>query len=215
MQCKAKSKQSGERCKRHATPGKEVCVIHGGRSKAGINAPNFKHGRYSKAMPAGLLEKYQDAQNDEQLLDQRASIQVIDAMIATILPNIDSGDNGKAWQAMKKLVDDIRVAYGREDYIKLEQALREMDDWANRRIQHYESIEETRVLLDTRRKHVETEQKLSVINERAITVDQVMLLMSQILHVIQTVVTDRQQQHAIANALQGLISIPARTDGTG
>lgn len=46
MQCTAKSKQSGEQCKRHAVPGKQVCVIHGGKSRSGTAHPNFKHGIY-------------------------------------------------------------------------------------------------------------------------------------------------------------------------
>jgi len=35
-QCTAKSKQSGERCKRWARPGLSVCIIHGGGTKKAI-----------------------------------------------------------------------------------------------------------------------------------------------------------------------------------
>lgn len=47
-QCKAKSKQTGERCRRHVKPGWEVCHYHGGGSHGGIFAPALKHGFYSK-----------------------------------------------------------------------------------------------------------------------------------------------------------------------
>ena len=40
-QCTAKSKQSGQRCRRNAVPGKDKCYIHGGRTPS-------KHGAYSK-----------------------------------------------------------------------------------------------------------------------------------------------------------------------
>lgn len=36
--CTAKSKQSGERCKRAATPGANVCAIHGGKTPAVVAA---------------------------------------------------------------------------------------------------------------------------------------------------------------------------------
>ena len=40
-QCAAKSKQSGERCQKKATPGFDVCHIHGSKTPS-------KHGAYSK-----------------------------------------------------------------------------------------------------------------------------------------------------------------------
>ncbi|MFP5213070.1 MAG: HGGxSTG domain-containing protein [Acidobacteriota bacterium] len=53
-QCRAKSKRSGERCKRYAVPGKCVCCIHGGKS-TGPKEPNCQnnaitHGIYSDAI---------------------------------------------------------------------------------------------------------------------------------------------------------------------
>jgi len=36
--CTAKSKQSGERCKRRAIPGGHVCIIHGGRTPGAVAA---------------------------------------------------------------------------------------------------------------------------------------------------------------------------------
>lgn len=53
-QCNAKSKQSGERCKRAAARGKSVCSIHGARSTgpkdAAGNTNAVKHGFYSDAL---------------------------------------------------------------------------------------------------------------------------------------------------------------------
>lgn len=187
------------------------CRIHGGLSPSGINSGTFKTGRYSKHLPAELLTAYQDAQADTDLKDQRASIALIDAMIAGILPNINTADNEKAWLAMRQLVADCRFAYAAENYPKLEAALKEMDDWANLRIKHYESIEQTRVLLDTRRRHVESEQKIMLAGDRSVSIEQVMLLVSNVLNVIQSIVTDRSQRYAIADEIQRLIRIPEST----
>ena len=56
LQCKAKSKRSGKRCKRYASKGKEVCRCHGGRStgpktkegKERSRLSVLKHGRFTK-----------------------------------------------------------------------------------------------------------------------------------------------------------------------
>ena len=59
MQCKAKSKRSGERCKKYALKGKAVCMFHGGKStgppKGSRNAST--HGIYE----AGLSQAEIDA----------------------------------------------------------------------------------------------------------------------------------------------------------
>lgn len=52
-QCKAKSKQSGERCKKDAVPGFDVCHIHGGKS----TGRPIVHGRYSKHLRERLQSK--------------------------------------------------------------------------------------------------------------------------------------------------------------
>lgn len=210
--CTAKSKSTGKQCRCAAVTGSTKCRLHGGKTPTGMASPNFKTGRYSKHLPTGLLDAYNDAQADADLKDQRASIALIDAMIAGILPNINTADNEKAWVAMRQLVADCRYAYATENFAKLEAALKTMDDWANLRIKHYESIEQTRILLDTRRRHVESEEKLALAGERALSVESVMVLMSQVLNIITSVVTDRSQRYAIADEIQRLVSRSASVE---
>jgi hypothetical protein len=45
--CTATSKQSGTRCKRFRTPGRQVCRFHGGKSLRGFSHPGLTHGRRS------------------------------------------------------------------------------------------------------------------------------------------------------------------------
>ena len=212
-QCTARSKSTQQKCKNPAVTGSTKCRLHGGKSPRGVNAGNFKHGKWSKHMPSELLDKYQEALEDEQLNTTRQSVALLDALIGDMLPNLDTGDSGKAWERMKALVIDCRLAYKTESYGSLEKALDAMEDIANRRILHYETHKEIRATLDDRRKHVESEQKLLLMSEHAVSVEQVMLLMSQVLHVISTVVTDREQKYVIADEIQRLISIPAELEG--
>lgn len=71
-----------------------------------------------------------------------------------------------------------------------------------------ETIEQIRQLLDTRRKHVESIEKIQLMGERAVSIEKVMVLMSHILATIQKVVTDKVQQQAIAGRLTELINRP-------
>ena len=132
---------------------------------------------------------------------------LMDALLAGLLPKLDTGESGKAWDKAKALVKDVRLAYRKMDDARVMETLHDMEDLANQRILHYETHKEVKDTVDARRKLVETETKISMQNERAISVEQLMLLMSQVLGVIQSVVTDDKQRYAIAVQLQDLISL--------
>lgn len=85
MQCKAKSKRSGQQCQRHAMIGKTVCHMHGGKTRGGMASPVLKHGRYSKFLPTHLMERYQESLNDSDLLSLREEIALIDARLSELL----------------------------------------------------------------------------------------------------------------------------------
>lgn len=92
MQCTAKSKQSGERCKRPAAPGRTVCVIHGGRSPQGANHPNFKHGRYIKRDQnlSRLGEMVAQHLSDEDYLSMRDEVALLRARVEELFNRADA-----------------------------------------------------------------------------------------------------------------------------
>lgn len=212
MQCQAKSKQSGQQCKRHATPGKKVCVIHGGRSLAGANSPTFKDGSKSKYYPKRLLEVYEDVENDPRLTDVRNKIALVESLMNFKLQSLLNdegerhGDAFAVWNKLKAQVKSARVAYKSESYGGLEDALDTIEDIANARLYRYETEAEIKSDIEQWRKLVETEQKINLQGERAIGVESLMLLMAQVLDVIKAVVTDDKQRFTIAMELERLLS---------
>lgn len=206
QQCNAQAKSTGERCQNPAVTGSTKCRLHGGKTPKGADLPQFKHGRYSKHMPEGLLQAYEDAKADPELLSVRQDIALVDTLIAGLLPNLDTGESGKAWSEMRKLVQNAQKAYHNEDMGNMFVAFEDMNGIIDRRLLHYETEKEIRGQLDQRRKLVETEQKISLQGERAISAEQLMTLMTAILQVITSVVTDDKQRWAIAKGIDTLIS---------
>jgi hypothetical protein len=86
--CGAKSKRSGELCRRAAMKNGK-CMMHGGKSLKGIASPSFKHGRYSRHaphLPQGAMgNAYKCALNDRELLALREEIALTDAAIVASL----------------------------------------------------------------------------------------------------------------------------------
>jgi hypothetical protein len=208
--CGAKTR-SGKSCQ-NAPMANGRCRMHGGSTPRAAESPHFKTGRYSKYAPKKLLGIYEEAQSDPDLLSVREDIGLIDALLKFKLKQLfDSegerhADSFETWKSLKALVADARKAYKSESYASLEKALDEMEDIANLRLYRYSTEQEIKDDIERRRKLVETEQKISLQAERALPAEQVMMLMTQVLDVIKTVVTDERQRFAIAHGLQQLVA---------
>ena len=50
--CAATAKQTGQRCRQIASPGRAVCRFHGGASLRGREHPNYQHGDATQAARA-------------------------------------------------------------------------------------------------------------------------------------------------------------------
>jgi hypothetical protein len=88
-QCEATSKRSGERCRKHAMRGRNVCMSHGGKTPRGAASPHFKTGRYSRSLPGRLVAAYEEALSDPRLLSLRDDIALTDAMLMETLSQFD------------------------------------------------------------------------------------------------------------------------------
>jgi hypothetical protein len=99
-QCTARSKRSGEQCKRLASVGHNVCAMHGSKTPRGPAHPSYKHGKHSKVLPQRMRQDYERAIADEELMSLRSEIAVLDARITDLLTRADSGESGHLWRQL-------------------------------------------------------------------------------------------------------------------
>lgn len=203
--CTARSKRTGEPCKRYPTPGRQVCRFHGGHQPRGLASPHWKDGRYSKAMPKGMHAAYERARRDPELIALRDELAVVDARLVTLLGDIATGSTADLWQ-------DLRAAWGRLEVAQRASdtaaaavqlgTLRELIQqgaaagraWA----EVYDAIGLRRALADTERKRLEAIQA-------TITADRAMALFAAITASIKRHVTERSVLVAISNDLEALL----------
>ena len=102
MRCIAKSKQSGQQCKRHASPGAAVCVMHGSKSPKGPASPTWKDGRHSRVLPRRLLAAAEASLRDPNKLALEDELALIDARVNDILKRVDSGESGQLWRELRQ-----------------------------------------------------------------------------------------------------------------
>ena len=189
-QCTAKSKQSGEQCRRKACVGGTKCAMHGGKSLKGIASPSLTTGKYSKYLPQGLLNTYADIQEDDNLLSVRGDVQLLDVLIRAKLINLDTTDSAAHWDALLKQITIARKGYRNSDIGMFEGALDEMEALADKRRLHYATEQEIGAQLEQRRKLVDTENKIIMSKENAVTTEQAMLLVSALLASVKANVSD-------------------------
>jgi hypothetical protein len=108
-QCTAKAKSTGERCRRPAVPGRNVCRYHGGATPRGIASPNFKHGKYSKDLPKGLIARYEQAAQDPELLALRDEIALLDARMVELMHKLGGGEaDQEVWKEIYAALEQRR-----------------------------------------------------------------------------------------------------------
>lgn len=89
-----------------------MCRAHGGATPRGIASPHFRHGRWSKDLPAHLSERYEQAREDAELLSLHDEIALLDMRISALLA-LAEGDHAETtddplWQEIARLIEQRR-----------------------------------------------------------------------------------------------------------
>lgn len=205
MQCTAKAKQTGERCKRHVTPGRDKCYYHGGAQPVGLARTQTIHGRYSRHLPTRLMARYQEAQADPDLLALREEITLLDARIADVLGRVDSGESGRLWQELQTTAMALRLARRQQNTEGIADALNTMLDLIGAGRADYAAWADVRTLLEQRRRLVESERRRLTEMQQTLSVEKAMLLIGAIAGIIKAHVHDRATLAKISADLDGLL----------
>lgn len=201
-QCKAISKQSGVRCKRRVTPGRDVCYIHGGASLSGAAHPSFKHGRYSKHIPTRLAALYAEATSDEALLDLRDDIALISIRISELLQQVDIGEAGALWKQAHDLYAEMTTSTDKKKQIA---AGLELGRLIERGVASAVAWSEIASFVEARRKLVESESKRLKELGQMIPAEKLMVLLGAIENIVLSHVNDPETLRAIAEDFRNLL----------
>lgn len=194
MPCGAKCRD-GSACTQRAMPNGR-CRMHGGKSLAGIASPTLTTGRYSKYLPTRLLERYETAQNDRELLAMGQEIALIDARLSDVLTRVDHGDSAELWNDLHEAVKAARLTGELDDVERL--VARGIEDWT--------AWGEIGKLIDRRRALVESERKRLVDLQQMLTTNEAVLLITRVIDIVRRHVTDRAALSAIGVELAGLVN---------
>lgn len=203
--CGAKTR-SGSPCKKAPLQGRSRCKLHGGASLAGIAHPNFKGGKYSKALPTRLLEKYHAALNDPDLLSSKNEIAILDARLAELLQRLDDGPGAGLWLDCSQQADGLFAAVAVGDLGQVEAIATRIKEICRLGQEQDRAWQEVHKTADLRRKLADSEVRRLEAAEHSITAPQVLSLSQSLLESVRRNVSDRATLAAIAADFQQLLN---------
>jgi hypothetical protein len=165
-----------------AMVGKDVCMMHGGKTPRGRASANYKHGGYSKALPERLAARYEAAAGDPELLAMRGDIALTVARLYDLLKRVDTGESGSAWREAGDGLTQFLESNG--DAAKAAEGLARLKSAIGRGRADYAAWDEVKSTLETRRKLIESERKRLVDMQQIITAEQALALIGQVVEIV-------------------------------
>lgn len=191
------------------------CRIHGGLSLGGGASPSFKTGKYSGVLPRRLMERYEAAINDRDLLALRDEIGLLDTRINELVQRVEQGDSASLFEVLAEVFADFKKANREHDTETAIVMLSKMDNLIGRGQQDYAAWAEIQTALVLRMKLVESERKRLVELQTMISAENALGMVQAIQESIQrhvTIVLADQPEKArailagIVNDIRGFIA---------
>lgn len=152
--------------------GKDVCYHHGAKSLSGEESPSFKHGRYQNALPARMVERYQEHLKDPAATVLKDEVALTRAMQEDLLGRLDSGESGAAWLELKNAWRQFQEAQPMKDATAAGRALRRMGELIAGGADEAEARKEIRATTTQIRQLAESERRRAVENQEVLYLEQ-------------------------------------------
>ena len=205
--CGAKCR-NGKLCTRPPMAGKKRCRAHGGASlPPGQDHPAYRHGRFSKALPERLRDRFNSFLEDPDLLSARSTAALLATRLSELMEKLDSGENdhlleriAEAWSAFKDANrrareagdDDDARSRARED---AQAATQELDRLISAGGSDVLVWQEIRAVAKEYTGASSVEHKRLVDLNQMLTIEQVMVLSSALLEMNREVISRYAAAH--------------------
>lgn len=210
QKCKAISRD-GTPCKRWAITGSEHCKNHAlnkgelTRFKPGPAHPNYKHGRYSKALPERMRQAAEAAIEDPELLNQRSEIALLTARLTEQLKHVDTRTSGQLWAELQATADEFRAFSAAGDRDGAQIAVTKLMRLIKAGGADHAAWEDIRATVLDKNKLIASERKRLVEMKAFVTAEQGMVMIGRLAYAardaLDKFVPDAKQRGKVMNAI--------------
>ena len=149
-------------CAKTPSKGRTRCRKHGGASLVGPAHPNWQSGRHSKVLKGDLLERYEQAANDPNLVSVRDELALVDMRVGQLLDAVGETGSLRLIKEIRAKFDTFKAAgkkKGKQSAVEGLGALEQVDRLIDDALTVAATWDELRETLDLRRKLSETETR--------------------------------------------------------
>lgn len=204
--CGGKTRNDGK-CKRSpAKGGNGRCKLHNGHAKRGIEASRYEGKGYSPYVPIPIGDTFADMQADPQLASVRDELALTKTFIAKHLEHYGTVDNRETLPELLNMIIDMKRYYRSSDATGMAMTIDSMENIITNRLEQLKTEDQIMERVEQQRRLVETEQRISLQGERAISVELFALLMGEIFRAIEVGVKDKNERIAVATKVQSFIA---------
>lgn len=211
---------SGRPCGAYAVTGRTVCYVHGGASlPAGESHPRFKHGRYSKVTPRGLLSTYHAGLSDPNILEMNDELALLGARTSQLLTRAETGESEDRWKAAQDMMRSLLSFEASDDEENRSEAIAELGKILFGK-NDYESWREIIGVIDMRRKVASVERARLQAAKQTVTLAQLLAFAGAVSGIINGRISDPVTRSQIAEDIRRLMTregvgseLPSLTEG--
>ena len=161
--------------------------MHGGKHPSGIAHHNFGNGRYSKDMPAQLLERYNQYQADPDALSLKPDVALLRTLAGRQLSQIgtEKGDNNPAWEEAYNAWIELSNAMDKADAEKMISSRDKLGSFIK---PQYRAVKAEAKLTDYIMKVgniADKERRLLIDRQQMVTVEQVMITLTSFIMAVR------------------------------
>lgn len=206
LRCEGHRRKSGAPCQKPALLGRRFCAIHGGTKPIGPANSSWKGGKYSKYLPAKLLDTYERSLKDPDLLGLRHEIASVDARLLELFGSLQEGGGSGIFKALRTAQRAFNRANDRDDRDARADAFAQMMRLVGEGSTLAETWAEIYAAQDHRRKLVDTERKRLADMKATITAEAAVAFAAAVVQIVRKYVTDPPTLSAMTNEIAILMN---------
>lgn len=210
-QCGLERYCTNARIKDPTSPNKWLpCGRHGGLSHKvrGAASPHFKGGKYSKHLPARLLETYESAREDPDILSLNDDIALTLTRIEDVIKRVDANESGFLWDELTKAAKDFKAAQRANDTEMCQSLLESILDLIQKGKNDWGAWREIGDLMERKRKLSESQLKLLTTKQEFISRQQAVSFATNIVQIVRENISDPEERRKVAIGIQTLMNLP-------
>lgn len=202
--------RDGSACQNTAVMANGRCRRHKGTAARGVANPLTTSGRYSRDLPTRVLQRYESALADPELLSVRDDVALLQGAITDLMAELKEAEARPDLDQILGSVEKIANDWKSWDWTRMDGELAKLKEAITGRQSQRHAMREIRELIREKAQLVAQENRLLADRQQLITVEQYLVGMRALGSAVSRLVDDPVKLKLIDAEFRRLATVPDR-----